>query len=81
MILAEVSAGAVAAYAGVASAIVASLGSLAVALVNTRKTSDVQSKVNGVLDKLLAKVEAEHEARMRAEVELAVLKERETRER
>lgn len=81
MILADVSAGAIAAYAGVASAMVASLGSLGVALVNTRKTSDVQAKVNGQLSTLLDKLDAEHEARTAAEVRLAVMEDRERRER
>lgn len=79
MILAEVSAGTLAAVAGVASAVVASIGSLAVALVNTRKTSDVQAKVNGQLSTLLEKLDVEHAERTRLEVELAVLKERERR--
>lgn len=80
MILADVSAGTVAAFAGVASAVVASLGSLGVALVNTRKTSDVQAKVNGHLAALLEKLDAEQDARAALEVELAVLKEREKHE-
>lgn len=80
MILADVSAGTLAAVAGVASAVVASIGSLGVALVNTKKTSDVQAKVNGQLSTLLDKLDAEHEARTALEVEIAVLKDRETRE-
>lgn len=80
MVLAEVSAGAIAAVAGVASAVVASLGSLGVALVNTKKTSDVQAKVNGQLSTLLEKLDSEHAERTRLEVELAVLKDRESRE-
>jgi hypothetical protein len=80
VILADVSAGTIAAFAGVASAVVASLGSLGVALVNTRKTSDVQAKVDGHLAALLEKLDAEQDARTALEVELAVLKEREKHE-
>jgi hypothetical protein len=80
VILAEVSAGAIAAVAGVASAVVASIGSLGVALVNTKKTSDVQAKVNGQLSTLLDKLDTEHAARTALEVKLAVLEDRERRE-
>jgi Tfp pilus assembly protein PilN len=80
MILAETSTGTVAAIAGVGSAVVASLGSLLVALVNTRKTSDVQTKVNGQLSALLEKLDAEQEAKTKLEVELAILRDREKRE-
>ncbi len=80
MILAETSTGTIAAIAGVGSAVVASLGSLAVALVNTRKTSDVQAKVDGQLSALLDKLDAEHAARSALEVKLAVLEDREKRE-
>jgi len=80
VILADVSAGTIAAVAGVASAVVASLGSLGVALVNTRKTSDVQAKVNGQLSALLDKLDVEHAARTKLEVELAVLEERQKHE-
>lgn len=80
MILAETSAGTLAAIAGVCSAVVASIGSLGVALVNTRKTSDVQAKVNGQLSALLDKLDAEHEERTALEVKLAVLEERQKHE-
>lgn len=80
MILADISAGTIAAVAGVASAVVASIGSLGVALVNTKKTSDVQAKVNGQLSVLLDKLDSEHAARSALEVQLAVLKDRESRE-
>lgn len=76
MILADVSAGTLAAVAGVTSAVVASIGSLGVALVNTRKTSDVQAKVDGQLTALLDKLDEEQEKRTALEVELAVLRER-----
>lgn len=80
MILAETSAGTLAAIAGVCSAVVASIGSLGVALVNTRKTSDVQAKVNGQLSALLDKLDAEHAERTELEVKLAVLEERQKHE-
>jgi hypothetical protein len=76
VILADVSAGTLAAVAGVTSAVVASIGSLGVALVNTRKTSDVQAKVDGQLTALLDKLDEEQEKRTALEVELAVLRER-----
>lgn len=80
MILADVSAGTITAIAGVGSAVVASLGSLLVALVNTKKTSDVQAKVNGQLTTLLDKLDEEQAKRTALEVELAILKERGKRE-
>ncbi len=80
MILADISATAVTAYAAVAVAVVTSLSSLGVALVNTRKTSDVQAKVNGQLSTLLDRLDAEQEARTKLEVENAILKDREKRE-
>jgi len=80
VILADISATAVTAYAAVAVAVVTSLSSLGVALVNTRKTSDVQAKVNGQLSTLLDRLDAEQEARTKLEVENAILKDREKRE-
>ena len=78
--MADISATAVTAYAAVAVAVVTSLSSLGVALVNTRKTSDVQAKVNGQLSTLLDRLDAEQEARTKLEVENAILKDREKRE-
>jgi hypothetical protein len=55
---------------------VTALASLGVALINTRKTASVQRTVDGQLSEFLARWEAEHEARMVAELELARLHER-----
>lgn len=53
------------------------LASLAVALINTHKTSNVERSVNGTLSEFMRRWEAEHQARIEAEVELARLQERE----
>lgn len=61
---------------GIVGTLVTALASLGVALINTRKTSNVERSVNGQLSAFMARWEAEHEARMLAEVELARLRER-----
>lgn len=61
---------------GIVGTLVTALASLGVALINTRKTSNVERSVNGQLSEFMARWEAEHLARMAAEVELATLRER-----
>lgn len=56
---------------------VTALASLGVALINTRRTADVQRTVDGQLSDFMERWEAEHEARLAAEVELAKMRERE----
>jgi len=63
--------------AGIIGTLLTALASLGVALINTRKTSNVERTVNGQLSEFMARWEAEHEARMTVEVELARLQERE----
>lgn len=61
---------------GIAGTLITALASLGVALINTRKTTEVARSVNGQLSEFMARWEAEHLARMAAEVELARLQER-----
>lgn len=74
---ADISAAAWATILGIGGTLVTALASLGVALINTRKTSDVARSVNGQLSEFMERWEAEHAARLGAEVELARLRERE----
>lgn len=62
---------------GIIGTLVTALASLGVALINTRKTSNVERSMNGQLTEFMKGWEAEHDARLAAEVELARLRERE----
>lgn len=62
---------------GILGTLATALASLGVALINTRKTSNVERAVNGQLTEFVERWEDEHEARLTAEVQLARLQERE----
>jgi hypothetical protein len=62
---------------GILGTLATALASLGVALINTRKTSNVERAVNGQLTEFMERWEDEHDARLAVEVELAHLQERE----
>lgn len=66
-----------AAILGIVGTLVTALASLGVALINTRKTSNVARSVNGQLSEFMVRWEMEHEARLAAEIKLARYEERE----
>lgn len=73
---ADLSGAAWATILGIGGTLITALASLGVALINTRKTTEVARSVNGQLTEFMARWEAEHAARMAAEIELARLQER-----
>lgn len=73
---ADISAAAWATILGIGGTLITALASLGVAFVNTRKTTEVARSVNGQLSEFMVRWEAEHAARMAAEIELARLQER-----
>ena len=69
-----------AATAGLLGTLAVAIASLIGVIITSRKTTDVQGKVNGQLTTLLAEVRAQQERNTRLEVELALMKEREAYE-